>query len=196
MSEWWRPAFSGLCRYNSKFGMSNLNLMAPSWHDTGYGWAQLQAGPPCAAFHQWQASLHSNLINPIINYFLSTRVEFLKFLLHTPPGSLATGDLRRDSPLEPGRSGRAGPRMTPGPHPAIRESPVSGRLASWQHTSPQNLGICQHHLHWPRSGRRWTRKQRNDLIIIKQHNVKHDSWKFGNHNMFEDGEHIYFFRWK
>ena len=100
----------------------------------------LASGPDphaMAAVHQWRASLLSNLINP--NYQLFSQHSDGIFKIPAPHSPLR-GEFPQpeNAPRLPVRVGLAagggGPgRETPGPVISSRESPVSGRLASWQH---------------------------------------------------------------
>ena len=156
--------------------------MAPSWH---WIWVGSAPGPHAmAALHQWQASLHSNLINP--NYQLFSQHSGGIFKIPSPlsAGKFCYPGFEPRLPDRDGPLGRARPRMTPGLHPAIRESPVSGRLASWQHTSPQHLGSCQHPLHrLYKVGDEQEYKGMLLSYLIISSNKQRETWKFGNHNM-------------
>ena len=133
-----------------------------------------------AALHQSQASLHSNLINP--NYQLFSQHSGGIFKIPSP---LSAGKFRYPGfePRLPDRDGplwRARPRMTPGLHPAIRESPVSGRLASWQHTPVLNTSEAVSIL-FTDLYKVGDEQEYKGMLLSS--NKQRETWKFGNHNM-------------
>ena len=107
-------------------------------------------------------------------------MEFLKFLLLSPPGSFATRDLSRDSRIETGRSGGPGRgwhRVYIQPSESL-QSPGDWHLDNTPvlNTS-EAVSILFTDLY------KVGHEQEYKGMFLLSSNKQRETWKFGNHNM-------------